>query len=413
MSFLGRRLIRWVMQILSSEGITDYFVIAHGKENRYQIKVMIGYGETFGVDVRYSPVKYDALSHGSADSTLRMLDYWEITRPALVFPTDSIIDFDLAPMYKQHLETGAVVTIAAMMREPDEVAEKYGLVLADAEGRVNEFVEKPTLAELREHFQAPSDEDFKQLPLMTNAGFYLIDSRRLRALARDPAIVELRERRCDFGKDLLPWLVGSGQPVYTFPARRLGDLGNVADFVETMVEVLNGNFESVDRLLGPPFDADKHVWIAPESLEMRDETSGKTLEEKIAEGLVKIGPGVRIGRFCEIHPGVTISESNLDDDIEVQRGATILRSQIRDGAIVGPGARLSEVVVGSMSEIRSEPYHPTVVEGFVALGDEVTVYPGVHLADHVSVYPRLKMPSGISIPPGVEITGPADVLRYM
>ncbi len=413
MSFLGRRLIRWVMQILSSEGITDYFVIAHGKENRYQIKVMIGYGETFGVDVRYSPVKYDALSHGSADSTLRMLDYWEITRPALVFPTDSIIDFDLAPMYKQHLETGAVVTIAAMMREPDEVAEKYGLVLADAEGRVNEFVEKPTLAELREHFQAPSDDDFKQLPLMTNAGFYLIDSSRLRELARDPAIVELRERRCDFGKDLLPWLVGNGQPVYTFPARRLGDLGNVADFIETMVEVLNGNFESVDRLLGPPFDPENHVWIAPESLAMRDSTSGKTLEEKLEEGLVTIGPGVRIGRFCEIHPGVTIAESNLDDDIEVHRNATILRSQIRDGAIVGPSARLSEVVVGSMSEIRSEPYHPTVVEGFVALGDEVTVYPGVHLADHVSVYPRLKMPSGISIPPGVELTGPADVLRYM
>ncbi len=413
MSFLGRRLIRWVMQILSSEGITDYFVIAHGKENRYQIKVMIGYGETFGVDVRYSPVKYDALSHGSADSTLRMLDYWEITRPALVFPTDSIIDFDLAPMYKQHLETGAVVTIAAMMREPDEVAEKYGLVLADAEGRVNEFVEKPTLAELREHFQAPSDDDFKQLPLMTNAGFYLIDSSRLRELARDPAIVQLRERRCDFGKDLLPWLVGNDQPVYTFPARRLGDLGNVADFIETMVEVLNGNFESVDRLLGPPFDAENHVWIAPESLAMRDSTSGKTLEEKLKEGLVTIGPGVRIGRFCEIHPGVTIAESNLDDDIEVHRNATILRTQIRDGAIVGPSARLSEVVVGSMSEIRSEPYHPTIVEGFVALGDEVTVYPGVHLADHVSVYPRLKMPSGISIPPGVELTGPADVLRYM
>jgi NDP-sugar pyrophosphorylase family protein len=28
MSFLGRRLIRWVMQILSSEGIKDYYVIA-------------------------------------------------------------------------------------------------------------------------------------------------------------------------------------------------------------------------------------------------------------------------------------------------------------------------------------------------------------------------------------------------
>ncbi len=413
MSFLGRRLIRWVIHILTSEGIKDYYVIAHGKENRYQIKVMIGYGEGFGVDVKYAPVKYDSLSTGSADSTLRMLDYWDIGGSALVFPTDSIIDFDLAPMVEAHHATGAVATIAAMTREPDEVAEKYGVMLAGEDLRIAEFVEKPTLAELREHFHAETDEDFRRLPLMTNAGFYLVDAGRLRELAGVREIEQLRERRLDFGKDLLPWLVGRGEPVYTFPVRRIGDLGNVPDYLETMVEVLRGEFESVDRLLGPPFDPDRHVWIAPESLAMRDSTSGRTLAEKIQQSQVEIGPAVRIGRFCEIHPGVRISESNLDDDIEVHRDATIERSQIRDGAIVGPSARISEAVVGSMTEVRSEPFHPTTVERFVALGDEVTVYPGVHLADDISVYPRLKLPSGIHIPQGMEVTGPADVLRYL
>ena len=78
MSFLGRRLIRWVISILTNEGIKEYYVIAHGKENRYQIKVMLGYGEGYGVDVKYSPVKHDAASTGSADSTLRMLDHWDL-----------------------------------------------------------------------------------------------------------------------------------------------------------------------------------------------------------------------------------------------------------------------------------------------------------------------------------------------
>lgn len=413
MSFLGRRLIRWVIQILSSQGIKDYFVIAHGKENRYQIKVMIGYGEGFGVDVKYSPVKYDPLTTGSADSTLRMLEYWDITQPALVFPTDSIIDFDLAPMYDAHVESGAVVTIAAMVREPDEVAEKYGLILADPSGRAEVFVEKPTLAELREHFHVESDDEFRRLPLMTNAGFYLIDTGVLRKLAEEPEIGKLRADRLDFGKDLLPWLVGNGYPVHVHPVRRIGDLGNVEDYLETMVDVLSGNFESVDRLLGPPFDPDAHVWIAPESLTLRDSSSGKTLAEKIAEGLVEIGPAVRIGRFCEIHPGVRIAESNLDDDIEVLERATIERSQIRDGAIIGAGAELRAVVVGSMSEIRSERENPTIVQGGVALGDEVLVYPGVHLADQIAVYPRLKIPTGIHVPPGTDVTGPADVLRYL
>jgi NDP-sugar pyrophosphorylase family protein len=413
MSFLGRRLIRWVIQILSSEGIKDYYIIAHGKENRYQIKVMIGYGEGFGVDVKYSPVKYDALSTGSADSALRMLEYWDITQPALVFPTDSIIDFDLEPMLRAHERSGAVVTIAAMLREPDEVAEKYGVILADGDGTVREFVEKPTLAELREYFAVGSEDDFRKLPLMTNAGFYIVETKRLRELADHPEIQRLRSRRMDFGKDLLPWLVGNGFEVRVHPVRRIGDLGNVRDYLDTMVDVLNGNFMSVDRLLGPPFDAERNVWIAPETLSMRDALAGTTLAEKIGDGSVRIGPGVRIGRFCEIAPGVQISESNLDDDVEVRENARIVRSQIRDGAIIGTGAMLSEVVVGSMTEVRSEPGLFTLVEDFVALGDEVTVHPGVHLAHGISVYPRLKIPAGINVPPNAEVTGPADVLRYL
>lgn len=413
MSFLGRRLIRWVMTILSSEGIKDYYVIAHGKENRYQIKVMIGYGEGFGVDVKYSPVKYDALSTGSADSALRLMEYWDISQPALVFPTDSVIDFDLAPMVETHIGRGAVATIAAMMREPDEVAEKYGVMLTDGDGRVTEFVEKPTLGELREHFHAETDDDFRQLPLMTNAGFYLLDTEVIRGLTGNAEIERLRATRLDFGKDLLPWLVGNGYPVYAFPVRRIGDLGNVRDFLETMIDVLRGEFKAVDRLLGPPFDAERNIWIAPESLAMRDSTSGTTLAEKIASDAVQIGPAVRIGRFCEIHPGVRIRESNLDDDIEVQRDASIERSQIRDGAVIGPSARLFEAVVGSMSEVRSEPFNPTSIERFVALGDEVIVYPGVHLADDVAVYPRLRLPFGISVPAGTELAGPADVLNHL
>src|SRR5207247_8222497 len=298
MALLGRRLIRWVMQILTTEGIKQYYLIAHGKENRYQIKVLIGYGEELGVDVHYSPVKYDALSTGSADSTLRMLEYWDLGGTALVFPTDSLIDFDLEPMVRTHVESGAVVTIAAMTRAPADVAEKYGVMLTSPQGKVFSFVEKPTLAEIRDHFGIHEEREFDQLPLLTNAGFYMIDCAALRQVAGDASIAALRRSRLDFGKDLLPWLVGHDLPVFAHPVRRIGDLGNVHDYIDTMVDVLHGRFESVDRLLGPPFDAERNVWIAPESLSMRDELTGSTLSEKIASGSVQIGPSTRIGRFC-------------------------------------------------------------------------------------------------------------------
>ena len=413
MAFVGRRLIRWVMAILSAEGIKRYYVIAHGKENRYQIKVLIGYGEELGVDIQYSPVKYDVLSTGSADSTLRMLEYWDLDGTALVFPTDSIIDFDLEPMVRTHLDTGAVATIAAMTRAPAEVAEKYGVMLTDPKGKVFEFVEKPTLAEIREHFQVKSDSEFERLPLLTNAGFYMIEAGALRELAAHPQIAMLRRERLDFGKDLLPWLVGHGFPVSSHPVARIGDLGNVQDYIDTMVDVLNGSFESVVRLMGPPLDPEANVWIAPESLVMRDSETRKTLQEKLAEGTVTIGPAVRIGRYCEIGPGVVITESNLDDDVEVRPGAHISRSQVRDGAIIGPRATIRNAVIGSMSEVQSEPARPTVLDDYVALGDEVSVAPGVRLVGEISVYPRLKIPAGIQVQEGAEITGPADVLRYL
>jgi NDP-sugar pyrophosphorylase family protein len=413
MAFLGRRMIRWVVTILTSEGIKEYYIIAHGKENRYQIKVLIGYGEELGIDVQYSPVKFDALSTGSADSTLRLMEYWGIERPSLVFPTDSIIDFDLEPMYRHHLETGAAVTIAAMTRAPAEVAEKYGVMLTDPQGKIFEFVEKPTLTELREHFQVKDPAEFDKLPLLTNAGFYLLDPKAMREAATHDEVASLRRSRLDFGKDLLPWLVGNGWPVHAFPVRRIGDLGNIEDYIETSVDVLRGSFESVKRLMGPPYDPEAGVWIAPESLRMKDDRSGKSLEEKMADGLVTIGPYVRIGRYCEIEPGVVLTESNLDDDVEVQEGAYVARSSIRDGAIIGPGATVRNSVVGSMSEVRSSRETPTVVEDYVALGDEVVVYPGVRLSGNVSVYPRLKVPAGIRVPPGTELTSAQEVIDLL
>ncbi|HZB03889.1 MAG TPA: NDP-sugar synthase [Actinomycetota bacterium] len=413
MAFVGRRLIRWVIDILAAEGIKEYYLIAHGKENRYQIKVLIGYGEPLGVDVQYSPVRFDALSTGSADSTLRLLEHWDIRRPALVFPTDSVIDFDLEPMIRAHHEQGAAVTIAAMTRAPTEVAEKYGVMLTDPLCRIFEFVEKPSLAELRDHFQVTEPVEFDRLPLLTNAGFYLLDPVVLRQAAGHPELAAMRRERLDFGKDLLPWLVAKGYPVFACPVRRIGDLGNVADYVETMVDVLHGGFGSMARLMGPPYDPEQHVWVAPESLHLRDDRSGKTLQEKMAEGLVTIGPAARVGRYTVIEPGAVITESNLDDDVEIREGAYVARSQVRDGAIVGPGATVRNSVVGSMSEIRSERGRATVIEDFVALGDEVVVAPGARLDGGASVYPRLKVPAGIRVPPGGELTSAQDVLDLL
>ncbi len=83
------------------------------------------------------------------------------------------------------------------------------------------------------------------------------------------------------------------------------------------------------------------MWIAPESLPMRDRSAGRRLAEKIAEGM-RHDRTRRCGSAGSARSAraSSITESNLDDDVEVREGARISRSQIRDGAIIGAGARL-------------------------------------------------------------------------
>jgi len=413
MSFLGRRLVRWILEILTEQGMNEYYIVAHGKENRYQIKMLVEHGEPLGVKLRYSRVKFDALNTGSADATLRNAKYWDITGTVLVFPTDSIIDFDLAAMAEAHARSGALVTIGAMVRPPMEVAGKYGVMLTDPDWSVQEFVEKPSLGEIREAFPAPSESDFDRIPLLTNAGFYMIDMGRLRRIAEHADVQAMAEERLDFGLDLLPWLVGKGEGVYAHPVDRIGDLGNVPDYIETMVEVLRGRFKAVTRLLGDPVDGWRFVWIQPETLEMRDAHAHTTLAEKIRNKQVEIGPGVRIGKYSEIRLGAHLQDCNIDDGCEVHENATVVRSLIRDGATIGRSARVVDSYVGSMAEVRSLDDKPTIVEDYCALGDEVILQPGVYLTDNVSLYPRVRVPSGAQIPSGVEIRSAEDVMKYL
>ncbi|MEA2533555.1 MAG: mannose-phosphate guanylyltransferase / phosphomannomutase [Actinomycetota bacterium] len=411
MSFCGKRLIVWLLEGMRRQGVHEFFVVALGKENRYQTKTLVGHGDDLGLNIRYSRVRHDRLNTGSGDATLRSLEYWDIESPALICPADSLYDFSLARLLASHHQRGALLTVAGMARSPSEVAGKYGVMIREDDGRVTHFLEKPSLNELRRQFHAGTGEGAETL--MTNAGMYLMDSAAMRKYAHEPELRRLRERRLDFGMDLLPWAADRGLAIYAEPVDHTGDLGTVVDYIETTVDLLRGAFPTLSGLMGTPYDAKRRLWIPAETLQFRDEMSGKSLEEKLEEGLVTLGDNVRLGRYVEIGPGVTIRDSNVDDGVDIGPGVTIEKSAVRDGAIIGAGATLSRSYVGSMAEIGSTEECPTVLEEYVAVGDEALVQPGARLRDRISIYPRLKIPATAAIPPGTEIRDANDVLRWL
>src|SRR5439155_24846713 len=124
---------------------------------------------------------HDRGNAGSGEATLRNLERWDLHGAALVFPTDSLFDFDLAEMVRAHHASGAAVTMASVRREAEEVAGRYGVLVGDEHGWGHRFVEKPSLA----HALSLAG---RRGEVYTNAGMYLIDCDMLRELLAGGAL---------------------------------------------------------------------------------------------------------------------------------------------------------------------------------------------------------------------------------
>ena len=199
----------------------------------------------------------------------------------------------------------------------------------------------------------------------------------------------MRKKQFDIGGDMLPWLVEQGYPVYSYRIARMGDLGNIPSYLETMVDVLHGRFPSMTALMPRMYAGNGLLQIDAESLEMTDPISRLTLAEKLDQGLVEVRPPVRVGKYVRIYPGVVLSECNIDDDCEIFENATIQRSSIGAGSVIGQGSNIEDTLTGIMVELQSTRDLPISLRRFVAIGDEVVVRKGVSLNDSVTIHPRL------------------------
>ncbi len=408
--FAGRRLIEWVVQACREQGIRKFFVVAQGLENRGQIKALLEHGERYGVEVRYSRSGFDRYNVGSGSATLHNLEQWDLTGQALVLPVDSVFDFSLEELLATHRANDALTTVAAVARTPQEVAGKYGAMLTDAAGRISAFVEKPGLDRVHELFPSVCADDCAMVP--TNAGMYLVDCARLRQVARQPQLMRMSHQRLDWGGDLLPWLVEFGETVVSHHIARMGDLGNVRDYLHTLKDVLAGSYPQIDRLLGAPDDARLRHWIHPSTLYTRDDVTGATLDEKLAAGSVVLGPGVRIGRHVTIGPDVVLEHADIGDGAELGQGAELRRSFCGDGAIVGPFARINDSYLGPMVEVQSERRSPARLDHYSAIGDGAHLWPGNRFSG-IGVYPRLTVPQLGNLPAGTQLTNSDDILRWV
>jgi NDP-sugar pyrophosphorylase family protein len=394
-TLLGRPLVEWTARFLRGQGVTEFYVLANGRENRTQIKEILGDGRRLDMEVRYSRARFDRYNTGSGEATLRCLEHWNLGGTAVVVPTDSVFDFDLAPLLERHRETGAVVTVGTMPRSAPETAGKYGVLVRDRTGRVSGFAEKPALAEA-ERLAGGG-------PLHTSAGLYLIDCARLREISREPELRRLAADALDWGGHLLPYLVARGHRVDAWSVGRFGDLGNPRDYLATVRALLEGAYPALTGLIDPPVNLPGGSRVHPSSLRLTDPDSGRTLETMIEEGVVRIGPNVRVGRDVELGPGVDLEDCDIADGVDVGAGTRMRRTVCGDHAIIGCWAEISDSVLGTSSYVGSDRFARTRLGGHCVLGDEARVEPGSRLTG-IDVFPRLTVKAERVVPPGHHLT---------
>lgn len=182
---------------------------------------------------------------GTADAVRRNLQHLsnEDHEYVLILSGDQLYRMDFSDIIKAHKASGAEVTLAAMPM-PTSKVEGLGLMAVNDDLQIERFAEKPkdpavieglAMSEVLEAKLGNPDPQEKRC--LASMGIYVFNRETLRAA--------LENDMTDFGKEVIPSLLGSKQlNAYAFEGY-WEDIGTVRAFFET-------NLAIADEL--PPFD---------------------------------------------------------------------------------------------------------------------------------------------------------------
>ena len=137
---------------------------------------------------------------GTADAVFQNIDIIEDYGPEfmVILAGDHIYKMDYEIMLRQHVDTGADVTIGCL-EVPRMEATGFGVMHVDGRDRVVDFVEKPK--------DPPGIPDKPDMAL-ASMGIYVFETRFLMEQLKRDAATEGSNR--DFGKDIIPYIVKNG-----------------------------------------------------------------------------------------------------------------------------------------------------------------------------------------------------------
>ncbi len=308
---LGKPVMEYLIEFLAQQNFRQ--IMVNTSHLPHKIENYFGNGQRLGVEIGYSFEGYiddgevAPVALGSAGGMKKIQDFGGFfDATTLVIAGDALVDVDLGAALAEHRQKGAICSLVAK-EVPREAVSSYGVVVADEDGRILSFQEKPAVEEARSN--------------LVNTAIYIIE----------PEVLDLipSGRFFDIGSDLFPLLVKEKLPFF---AQRHDfhwiDIGKVSDYWSVVQRVMKREVAGIHI---PGTQIRRGLWVG---LNTRIDWNGTRIE-----GPVYIGSGSSVEQGCEI-----IGPAWIGHGCHVTAGSRVVRSVIFEHTLVS-GREFSEQIV--------------------------------------------------------------------
>ncbi len=327
------RLIDFVLSNLANAGMRQIAVLTQYKSHSldrhisltWRMSTLLGnYVTPVPAQQRLGPRWYQ----GSADAIFQSMNLIVDEKPdyVVVFGADNIYRMDVEQMLDAHIAGGMGCTVAGI-RVPRSQATAFGVIDADADNKIIQFLEKPA-----DPPGLPDDPEAS----FASMGNYIFSSDALIDALRSDA--DDADSRHDMGGDIIPHFVdGDGAQVYDFTANEVPgaadrdkaywrDVGTIDAYHEAHMDLV-----SVDPVFNL-YNNDWPIWTYPVQMPGAKFTLRGTALDSI------VSPG------CIISGGV-IDDSVLSPNVRVMQGAKLSQSVVLTNVHIGAGARVHRAIL--------------------------------------------------------------------
>jgi glucose-1-phosphate adenylyltransferase len=287
---------------------------------------------------------------GTADAVYQNIDIIESYGPEymVILAGDHIYKMDYELMLRQHVDSGADVTVGCL-EVPRMEAVGFGVMHVDTEDTITAFVEKPA--------DPPGIPGQPEMAL-ASMGIYVFRTGFLMDLLRRDAAEPNSSR--DFGKDLIPYIVAHGKAVAHRFSRSCvrssaesvsywRDVGTVDAYWEANID-LTDVIPELDL-----YDTDWPIWtyseLTPPAKFVHDEDGrrGSAVSSLISGDCIISGAsikrsllftGVRAHSFTELEEAVILPDCRINRNVRLRKVVLDRGVVVPEGLIVGEDPEL-------------------------------------------------------------------------